>query len=77
MAMTSQDAEAMLERMRLTFDLYATGEALMRQRICRENPGLSPAEVDARLAAWLQTRPDAEHGDAEGRPGTWPRTRKS
>ena len=67
----------MVERMRLTFDLYATGEALMRQRICRENPGLSPADIEARLVAWLQTRPGAEHGDAEGQPGIWPRTRKS
>jgi hypothetical protein len=74
MAKTSQDAVAVAERMRLTFDLYATGEALMRQRICREHPGLSPAEVEARLVAWLQTRPGAEHGDAEGQPGTWPRT---
>jgi hypothetical protein len=74
MAKTAQDAAAVAERMRLTFDLYATGEALMRQRICREHPGLSPAEVEARLVAWLQTRPGAEHGDAEGQPGTWPRT---
>jgi hypothetical protein len=77
MARTSQEAAAVVERMRLTFDLYATGEDLMRQRICRENAGLSPAEIEARLAAWLQTRPGAEHGDAVGRPGTWPRARKS
>ena len=74
MAKTSQDASAVAERMRLAFDMYATGEALMRQRIRREHPDLSPAEVEARLVAWLQTRPGAEHGDAEGRPGTWPRT---
>jgi hypothetical protein len=77
MARTSQAAATVVERMRLTFDLYATGEALMRQRICRENTGLSPSEVEVRLVAWLQTRPGAEHGDAEGQPGTWPRTRKS
>jgi hypothetical protein len=76
MARTSQDPAAVAERMRLAFDLYATGEALMRQRLCRENPNLSPADIEARLVAWLQTRPGAEHGDAEGRPGTWPRTRK-
>ena len=77
MPRTSQDAIAVAERMRLTFDLYATGEVLMRQRIFRENPNLSPAEIEARLAAWLQTRPGAEHGDADGRPGSWPRTRKA
>jgi hypothetical protein len=74
MAKTSQEPAAVAERMRLTFDLYATGEALMRQRIRREHPDLSPAEVEAHLVAWLQTRPGAEHGDALGRPGTWPRT---
>jgi hypothetical protein len=71
---TSRDASATAERMRLTFDLYATGEALMRQRLCREHPELSPTEVEARLSAWLQTRPGAERGDAQGHPGTWPRT---
>jgi len=74
MARISQDAAAVAERMCLTFDLYATGEALMRQRLCREHPELSPADLEARLCTWLQTRPGAEHGDAQGHPGTWPRT---
>jgi hypothetical protein len=74
MAKTTEDAVAAVERIRLALDMYATGEALMRQRICREHPDLLPAEVEARLCDWLQTRPGAEQGDAEGRPGTWPRT---
>jgi Rv0078B-related antitoxin len=73
MAKTSQDAAAVAERVRLALDMYATGEALMRQRIRREHPDLSPVEVEARLCAWLQIRPGAEYGDAMGRPGTWPR----
>jgi hypothetical protein len=73
--MTSQDSLAVAERIRLALDLYATGEALIRQRICREHPDLSPAAVEARLVVWLQIRPGAEQGDAVGRPGTWPRTR--
>jgi hypothetical protein len=76
MVKTSQDAAAVAARVRLALDMYATGEALMRQRIRREHPDLPPAEVEARLCAWLQTRPGAEHGDAEGRPGKWPRTAK-
>jgi hypothetical protein len=74
MAKTSQEPEAVAERMRLALDMYATGEALMRQRIQREHPDLTPAEVEARIVAWLQNRPGAENGDAEGSPGTWPRT---
>jgi len=74
MAQTSQDAAAVAERMRLTFDLFATGEALMRQRLYRKHPDLLATDIEARLCAWLQDRPGAEHGDAAGRPGTWPRT---
>jgi len=63
----------MAERFEVALDLYATGEALMRQRIRRENPELPPAEVEARVMAWLRTRPGAEDGDAMGRQGAWPR----
>jgi hypothetical protein len=59
-------------RFRLALDLFATGEALMRQSLRRETPGASEAEETA-LVAWLQHRPGAEHGDAVGRPGLWPR----
>jgi hypothetical protein len=61
-------------RFKLALDLYATGEAVMRHRIRRQHPDLDDAEVEARLVAWLQTRPGAEHGDAAGRPVAWPRT---
>jgi hypothetical protein len=71
---TSQSAAA-AERFRLALDLYATGEAMMRQRIRRERPELSSVEVEKRLCAWLCLRPGAEQGDAVGRPLPWPRPR--
>jgi len=62
-------------RFQMALDLYATGEAVMRHRIKRQHPELDEAEIEARLVAWLQTRPGAKHGDAVGRPATWrPRT---
>jgi hypothetical protein len=61
--------------MALTLDLYVTGEALARQRIQREHPGLAATEVEARLLTWLATRPGAEIGDAAGRRISWPPAR--
>ena len=69
-----EDAAAIAERFGLALDLFATGEALVRQRICREHPDLNQAEVEARLVAWLESRPGAECGDADGRLVRWPRT---
>ena len=60
-------------RYRLTMDLFAAGEALMRQNLRRTFPSASPEEIETRLVEWLHRRPGAEHGDAVGRPGTWPR----
>jgi Rv0078B-related antitoxin len=60
-------------RLRLALDLFSTGEALMRQRLRRAHPELSPAEIERRLVQWLQTRPGAEFGDAPGHPVPWPR----
>jgi hypothetical protein len=74
MASPPTEAAAVLDRFRLALDLYELGEALMRQRLVRENPGMPADEIEARLAAWLQSRPGAEWGDADGRPEAWPRT---
>ena len=71
---SSKDPAAIAERFGLALDLFATGEALVRQRICREHPDLTQVEVEARLVAWLESRPGAERGDADGRPAQWPRT---
>src|SRR5262245_3325911 len=70
----SQPAEQLAaERLRLAFDLFATGEAPMRQGLRREHPDATDAEIEARLIAWLQERPGAEAGDAVGRSVAWPR----
>jgi hypothetical protein len=61
------------ERLRLALDLFAAGEALMRQNLRRRFPAASEAEIEERLTAWLSDRPGAERGDAVGRPVPWPR----
>lgn len=66
-----EDARA-AEKLRIAFELFEAGLALMRQNLRRRHPEESEAEIDARLSAWLRERPGAEHGDAEGRPGGWP-----
>jgi hypothetical protein len=67
------DLEAAARRLRLAFDLYQTGEDLMRQRLRREHPDLSAAEIEALVVEWLLERPGAEFGDACGTPVPWPR----
>lgn len=63
------------ERYRMTLELFAAGEEIMRQNLRRRLPAASAEEIEARLVAWLSERPGAEHGDAIGRPGSWPRRR--
>jgi hypothetical protein len=62
-------------RLRLALDLFATGEAMMRQNLKRRFPQADEAEIEARLSAWLSERPGAEAGDSAGRPVPWPRPR--
>lgn len=65
------DADARLspaEKLRVALDLCEAGIEIMRQTLRRRHPGETDAEIAARLRAWLQTRPGAEHGDAPGRP---------
>lgn len=67
------DHAAAARRLQVALDLFEAGVAMMRQKLRREHPDWSEAEVEARLSAWLQERPGAEHGDAAGRPVPWPR----
>lgn len=53
-------------RLRAALELYEVGEAMLRQRLLREEPSLTSAQLDARIGAWLQTRPGAEYGDHPG-----------
>ncbi len=68
-------AEGAAQRLRLALDLFAAGEAMMRENLRRRFPGAGAEEIEERLVAWLSERPGAELGDAVGRPGTWPRSR--
>jgi Rv0078B-related antitoxin len=61
------------ERVRQALELSALTEAMMRQRLRREHPDEGEAELETRMLRWRQTRPGAEHGDAAGVVGTWPR----
>lgn len=60
-------------RLDLAFDLFETGEAMMRAVLRRRQPEASAGAVEEALRAWLATRPGAEHGDGQGIPGNWPR----
>ena len=63
------------ERYRLSLEPFAAGEEIMRQNLCHRLPDATPEEIEEHLITWLHERPGAEHGDAVGRPGTWPRQR--
>lgn len=41
---------------------------MLRQRLRRERPEASAHDIDAEIAAWLQRRSGAEHGDHAGPP---------
>lgn len=56
-------------------ELMALGVAMQRQNLRRRHPDETDAQVEARLREWLEHPPGAPHGDAAGRPGTWPRHR--
>lgn len=62
---TSRDS-AVIERMRLTFDLFEAAEQMMRLNLRRRHPEADEEEIERRLTEWLHTRPGAEHGDASG-----------
>ena len=62
--------EAAVQRLRLAFDPHAAGEAIMRQNLRRRHLEASEAEIETLLVEWLQTRPGAEAGDAEGVSGS-------
>lgn len=60
-------------RLKLALDLHEAGVSVMRTRLRREHPDVHDDVIDGLLARWLQTRPGAEHGDADGLPKPWPR----
>ena len=72
--MSVESSARAAERLRLALEMFGVGEAMMRQKLRREHPDETDAEIEARLIAWLQERP-AEAGDAVGPPVAWPRSR--
>jgi hypothetical protein len=73
--MSDDSPAAMAARLRAAFDLCALGESMRVAQLRREHPDATDAEIEAMLVAWLETRPGAEHGDAWGRPISWPPSR--
>ena len=71
--MSSGDRAEAIERLHLALELFAAGEAMMRQNLRRRFSTASASEIEDRLVAWLSERPGAEIGDAAGHPGAWPR----
>ncbi|MFW6012391.1 MAG: hypothetical protein ACOC92_01635 [bacterium] len=62
----SERDAAVLERMRLTFDLFEASVQMQRLNLRRRHPEADDEEIERRLVEWLHTRPGAEHGDASG-----------
>lgn len=61
------------ERLEMALELFEMGEQIMLQNLRRRHPQASEAEITERLAAWLRTRPGAEHGDSVGKLVEWSR----
>jgi hypothetical protein len=55
-------------RLRIALELHDLGVRMQRQRLRREHPQWSDAELAAAMRAWMRDRPGAEHGDAVGTP---------
>lgn len=68
--------DVMAARLRAAFDLCSLGESMRRAQLRREHPDATDEEIDTALGTWLETRPGAEHGDAWGRPISWPPSRR-
>ena len=74
--MARATAENLARKLELAIELHEAGVVLMRQNLRRRRPDASEGEIDELLKAWLQERPGALHGDAEGDPVPWPRPRR-
>ena len=69
---TATERELIVRRFQLTLALFELGEAMMRQRLRRQTPDATEAEIDRKVEEWLQRRPGAETGDCPGRRRPWP-----
>jgi hypothetical protein len=73
---TPEEHDRAVRRLHTAFDLFEAGWDMQRQKLRRQHPEASDREINHLLVLWLRERPGAEHGDACGTPGTWPRTRR-
>jgi hypothetical protein len=55
-------------RLRIALELHDLGVKMQRQRLRREHPDWSDAQLAEAMRAWMRERPGAEHGDAAGTP---------
>ena len=73
--MADDAPEVLAARLRTALDLSAMGASMRRAQLRRRHPEKTDEEIEALLVTWLETRPGAEHGDACGRPISWPPSR--
>ncbi len=59
------DGSAMA-RIGTALELLALGEAMLRQRLRRENPGMTEGELEAEVRAWYERSSGPELGSATG-----------
>jgi hypothetical protein len=71
--MTEAERRAAESRIELVFELVEDGIDVTRERLRRERPEATAAEIEAEIEAWLRARRGAPLGDAEGRPISLPR----
>lgn len=57
-------------RFRIALELHDLGVRMQRQRLRREHPDWTDAQLREAMRAWMLERPGAEHGDAVGTPST-------
>jgi hypothetical protein len=70
---TEEQRRVLESRIELVFELVEDAVDLTRQRLRREQPTATAAEIEHRIEAWLGERRSAPFGDAEGRPIHLPR----
>jgi hypothetical protein len=58
------------EGLETALQLFELAVDMLRARLRRERPGISDAEVEEAVRAWVRHRPGAEHGDCAGPPAT-------
>lgn len=63
-----QSPADLAERLRTALDMFGLGESILREKLRRDHPEASAAEIEAMVDEWLSRHPGAEHGDAAGIP---------